>query len=65
MGLDKLLNTNESMYFFRIAARIAHRVKELEDLPVVMSDDLKTKAMIELRALRLVNFQRLVRIDST
>jgi len=29
-------------------------------LPVVMADDLKTSATIELRALRLLNFQRQV-----
>lgn len=29
-------------------------------MPVVMADDLKTSAMIELRALRLLNFQRQV-----
>ena len=43
-----------------IANRIAKRVEELENLPVVMADDLKTSAMIELRALRLLNFQRQV-----
>jgi len=44
----------------RVANRIAKRIEELESLPVVMADDLKTSAMIELRALRLLNFQRQV-----
>lgn len=44
----------------RIANRIAYRIEELENLPVVMSDDLKVKALIELRALRLLNFQKQV-----
>jgi SWI/SNF-related matrix-associated actin-dependent regulator of chromatin subfamily A protein 2/4 len=41
----------------RLAARIAHRIDELTNLPVNMADDVKTKAEIELRALRLLNFQ--------
>jgi len=44
----------------RVANRIAKRIEELETLPVVMADDLKTSAMTELRALRLLNFQRQV-----
>ncbi|XP_064626963.1 probable global transcription activator SNF2L2 isoform X2 [Lineus longissimus] len=47
----------------RISSRIALRIKELENLPAVMPEDLKTKAMIELRALRLLNFQRNLRSD--
>lgn len=44
----------------RVASRIAKRIDELEYLPVTMADDLKTKAMMELRALRLLNFQKQV-----
>ena len=47
--------------WFRISSRVAARIKELENLPAVMPDDIRTKAMIELRALRLLNFQRQVR----
>jgi hypothetical protein len=43
-----------------VTSRISLRIQELQTLPVVMSEDLKTKAMIELRALRLLNFQRQV-----
>ena len=44
----------------RIASRISHRIQELQKLPAVMPDDLRTKSMIELRALRLLNYQRSV-----
>lgn len=47
----------------RIAARIGHRIKELQHLPAIMPDDMKIKAMIELRALRLLNFQRQLRTE--
>ena len=47
----------------RLAARIAHRIDELNNLPVNMADDVKTKAEIELRALRLLNFQRSLRAE--
>lgn len=52
-------------YFQRIAARIGHRIKELNHLPAVMSEDMKCKAMIEYRALRLLNFQRQVSFISS
>ena len=45
----------------RNAQRMAIRIKELESLPANMADDLRLKAMIELRALRLVQFQRQLR----
>ena len=47
----------------RLAARIAHRIDELNNLPVNMAEDVKTKAEIELRALRLLNFQRSLRAE--
>ena len=46
--------------FYRVATRISLRIKELQNLPAVMNEELKTKAMMELRALRLLNFQRQV-----
>merc|ERR1712106_1209937 len=42
---------------------IAHRIDELTELPATMADDLKVKAQIELRALRLLNFQRQLRSE--
>jgi SWI/SNF-related matrix-associated actin-dependent regulator of chromatin subfamily A protein 2/4 len=45
---------------FRIQARIIQRIKELEGLPGNLPDDLRIKAMIELRALRLLNVQKQV-----
>lgn len=50
----------EFFIFFRLQARIAHRIQELENLPGSLAGDLRTKAHIELKALRLLNFQRQV-----
>ncbi|XP_067141639.1 LOW QUALITY PROTEIN: probable global transcription activator SNF2L2 [Centruroides vittatus] len=47
----------------RLAARIVHRIEELSNLPANLPDDLRVKAMIELRALRLLNFQRQLRCE--
>ncbi|MEQ2209200.1 hypothetical protein XENOCAPTIV_026521 [Xenoophorus captivus] len=44
-------------------ARIAHRIQELESLPGSLPPDLRTKATVELKALRLLNFQRQLRQD--
>lgn len=46
--------------FCRLQARIAHRIQELENLPGSLPPDLRTKATVELKALRLLNFQRQV-----
>lgn len=48
------------MVVLRLQARIAHRIQELENLPGSLAGDLRTKATIELKALRLLNFQRQV-----
>lgn len=50
------------MFLFpcRLQARIAHRIQELENLPGSLPPDLRTKATVELKALRLLNFQRQV-----
>ncbi|CAL1540648.1 unnamed protein product [Lymnaea stagnalis] len=60
-GLDplELLKEREN----RVAARIAHRIQELSKMPTTMPDDMKLKGMIELRALRLLNFQRSLRAE--
>lgn len=47
-------------FLCRLQARIAHRIQELENLPGSLAGDLRTKATIELKALRLLNFQRQV-----
>ncbi|XP_069692754.1 ATP-dependent helicase brm-like isoform X2 [Periplaneta americana] len=60
-GLDPLIILQEREN--RLAARIAHRIEELNNLPMVMAEDLKIKAQIELRALRLLNFQRQLRTE--
>lgn len=49
-----------NLFFIRLQARIAHRIQELENLPGSLAGDLRTKATIELKALRLLNFQRQV-----
>jgi SWI/SNF-related matrix-associated actin-dependent regulator of chromatin subfamily A protein 2/4 len=47
----------------RLASRVAHRINELSNLPTVMADDIRLNAEIELRALRLLNFQRQLRAE--
>ncbi|XP_050435592.1 ATP-dependent helicase brm isoform X2 [Adelges cooleyi] len=61
VGLDPLIILQEREN--RLAARIAHRVKQLSNLPTTMSDDLRIKVEIELRALRVLNFQRQLRAE--
>lgn len=61
LGLDPLLILQEREN--RVAARIAHRIEELSNLPTTMSEDLRIKAQIELRALRVLNFQRQLRSE--
>ncbi|XP_075589834.1 ATP-dependent helicase brm [Dermatophagoides farinae] len=46
-----------------IAQRIAHRIQELQDLAANIPEDLRISAMIEYRALRLLNFQKQLRAD--
>lgn len=46
-----------------IAQRVAHRIQELAALPGNLPEDLKLRATIECRALRLLNFQRQLRAD--
>jgi len=41
----------------RMKSRIAHRIKQLESLADNLTDHLKVKAMIELRALKLLGYQ--------
>lgn len=45
----------------RVNQRIAHRTEELSSLPSDLPEDLKRKATLELRALRLTAFQRQLR----
>lgn len=61
IGLDPLIMLQEREN--RLAARIAHRVQQLSNLPTTMSDDLRIKVEIELRALRVLNFQRQLRAE--
>ncbi|XP_066997034.2 ATP-dependent helicase brm isoform X2 [Anabrus simplex] len=60
-GLDPVIILQEREN--RLAARISHRISELVNLPTVMAEDLRVKAEIELRALRLLNFQRQLRVE--
>lgn len=50
-----------SVHPSRLHARIAYRIQELESLPGTLTDDMRRKAMIELRALRLLDFQKQLR----
>jgi len=58
-GVDPLILLQEREN--RLTQRIAYRIDELTELPATMAEDLKVKAQIELRALRLLNFQRQLR----
>ncbi|XP_071953036.1 probable global transcription activator SNF2L2 [Antedon mediterranea] len=58
-GIDPLTILHEREN--RISSRIAYRVQQLQNLPGSLPDDLKVKATIELKALRLLNFQRQLR----
>ena len=49
--------------FIRIKARIAYRIRELEFLPDTLTDDMRRRGMIELRALRLLDFQKRLRTE--
>ncbi|NWR60915.1 SMCA4 protein, partial [Bucorvus abyssinicus] len=59
-GATTNLPRNRVLLLRRLQARIAHRIQELENLPGSLAGDLRTKATIELKALRLLNFQRQV-----
>ncbi|GLH08877.1 ATP-dependent helicase brm [Gryllus bimaculatus] len=61
IGIDPLLVLQEREN--RVAARIALRIEELTNLPTTMPEDLRIKAQIELRALRVLNFQRQLRCE--
>ncbi|XP_055387914.1 ATP-dependent helicase brm isoform X2 [Condylostylus longicornis] len=61
IGIDPLTLLQEREN--RIATRIALRVQELQSLPTTMSEDLRLQAAIELRALRVLNFQRQLRSE--
>lgn len=61
VGLDPITILQEREN--RMAARIALRMEELSNLPTNMSDDLRIRAQIELRALRVLNFQRQLRSE--
>lgn len=52
-----------NFFLIRVSARIAHRIDELNNLPSSISEDLKLKAEIELRALQVLNFQRQLRAE--
>ncbi len=58
-----LLKPFSVQFSYRIQARVVQRIGELEGLPGSIPDDLRMKAMIELRALRLLNFQKQVRLQ--
>lgn len=61
VGLDPVTILKEREN--RIQARIVQRIRDLEGLPGSIPDDLRMKAMIELRALRLLNFQKQLRAE--
>lgn len=61
MGLDPIMILSEREN--RMASRIALRMEQLKNLPTNMPEDLRVQAQIELRALRVLNFQRQLRSE--
>ncbi|XP_053683433.1 ATP-dependent helicase brm [Sabethes cyaneus] len=61
VGLDPITILQEREN--RMAARIALRMEELNNLPATMPEDMRIQAQIELRALRVLNFQRQLRSE--
>ncbi|CAO1341380.1 unnamed protein product [Diamesa tonsa] len=61
VGLDPITILNEREN--RMASRIALRIEQLKSLPTSMPEDLRIQAQIELRALRVLNFQRQLRSE--
>lgn len=63
-GFAKALVTSVHDFFNnRVAARIALRMEQLSNLPTNMPEDLRIQAQIELRMLRVLNFQRQLRSE--
>lgn len=60
-GLDPMSILKEREY--RVQNRIGNRIRELSELPADMAPNLRLKAEIELRALRLANLQTQVRSE--
>ena len=60
-GIDPVEVMREREY--RIQSRIVHRIREIETLPAELPDPIRVRALIELKALRLLNFQRQLRTD--
>lgn len=60
-GLDPLLILQEREN--RVAVRISLRMEQLGNLPTNMPEDLRIQAQIELRMLRVLNFQRQLRSE--
>ncbi|XP_060813806.1 ATP-dependent helicase brm-like [Bombus pascuorum] len=61
VGLDPLLILQEREN--RVATRIALRMEQLNSLPTNMPEDLRMQVQIELRMLRVLNFQRQLRSE--
>ncbi|XP_065904965.1 transcription activator BRG1-like isoform X2 [Dysidea avara] len=61
VGIDPMMLLKERD--IRMRSRIAHRIKQLESLADNLTDHLKVKAMIELRALKLLGYQTQLRAE--
>lgn len=49
------------MLSFSVLNRVSNRLQELEQMPAQMSVDLRTQALIELKSLKLLQFQKQLR----
>ncbi|XP_072763042.1 ATP-dependent helicase brm-like [Anoplolepis gracilipes] len=61
VGLDSLVILQEREN--RVAVRISLRMDQLSNLPTNMPEDLRIQAQIELRMLKVLNFQRQLRTE--
>ncbi len=48
-------------FFFRSLNRISNRLQELEHMPANMNVELRTRTLIELKSLKLLQFQKQLR----
>lgn len=60
---EALVTSVHDFFNNRVAARIALRMEQLSNLPTNMPEDLRIQAQIELRMLRVLNFQRQLRSE--
>jgi len=61
MLISRNFNKKIFLFLFSVLNRISNRLQELEQMPAQMSVDLRTQALIELKSLKLLQFQKQLR----